>query len=74
MYSKTAEKKRHNRKRYKTFIFRVRRDSALEARLNDYSTMGDTSVNFLMTEALCKHLNCELPHREYSTYKRVRIL
>jgi len=74
MYSETAEKKRHNRKRYKTFIFRVRRESALEARLHEHGMTGETSVNFLMTEALCKHLDCELPHREYSTYKRVRIL
>jgi len=70
----TDEKKRHNRKRYKTYIFRVRKDSALEALLNEHGLTGETSVNFLMTEALCKHLNCELPHREYSTYKRTRII
>lgn len=74
MSPKTAEKRRHNRKAYKTYIFRVRHDSDLEALLARHGEEGETSVNFLFTEALCKYLNCALPHREYSTYRRTRII
>jgi hypothetical protein len=74
MYSETDEKKKHNRKRYRTYIFRVRRDSELEILLNNYGLEGATSVNYMMTEALCKYLDCPIPHREYSSYKRTRII
>ena len=71
--AKTIEKRKHNRKTYRSYIFRVRRGSDLEGLLLKYADEGETSVNFLMTEALCNHLGCSLPHREYRTYKRVRL-
>jgi Rieske Fe-S protein len=68
------DKKKHDKRRYRKIIFRVRRESDLDGLLATYRTEGDTSVNFMITEALCKHLGCELPHREYSTYTRRRIV
>ena len=71
--SKTIEKRKHNRKTYRTYIFRVRRESDLEGLLLKHAQEGETSVNFLVTEVLCNHFGCALPHREYSVYRRVRL-
>ena len=71
---KTIEKRKHNRRTYQGYTFRVRRGSDLATQLEEYAQYGETSVNFLMTELLCKHFGCALPHREYTVYKRVRLV
>ena len=68
--TKTAATQKRNVKRYKTFIFRVRRGSELESRLLNFAEKGNTSINFVITKALCKYFKCALPHYEYRTYKR----
>jgi len=71
---KAAGKAVHCRRRYKQINFRVRRESELLARLEEHCETGNTSVNFLITSALCEYLNCPIPHREYSTYERRRLI
>ena len=68
---KTIEKRKHNRKTYRSYIFRVRRDSDLERLLLNHAAEGDTSVNFLMTDALCDYFGCARPHREYKVRKHI---
>lgn len=74
MDAKTKGKARHCKRTYKQFNFRIRRESALFDVLSDFIKNGDTSLNFLITRALCAYLSCEIPHRQYSTYTRKRIL
>lgn len=72
--TKASATKQRNRKKYKKYTFRVRRDSELVQRLDAFAERGNTSVNFLITKAICKHLKCPLPHWQYETYTRRRIL
>lgn len=67
------QKKRHNKKTYRAFLFRVRRASELERLLLDHAQNGETSVNYLISLALCKYLGCDLPHREYTRTTRTRL-
>ena len=64
----------HDKRKYKKFIFRVRNESDLAVHLRHFSESGDTSINLLMTKLLCSHFECKLPHREYVTYKRKRLI
>jgi len=74
MGAREAGKASHDKRRYKKIIFRVRKESELAAILADHCEAGDTSVNFLITKALCKYLGCPIPHREYLTYTRQRLI
>ena len=66
MQSKTAKKDKHNRKTYKSYLFRVRRDSELLIYLKRQTAEGEYSLNLLITALLCDHFNCRLPHKEYT--------
>lgn len=70
LITKDEATKHRNKKRYRTFIFRVRRNSDLERCILEFAAKGNTSVNFLLTKAICKYFKCNLPHFEYRTYKR----
>jgi predicted HicB family RNase H-like nuclease len=70
----TAYKRKFNRVTYKSYLLRVRRKSDLNALLEAHAAQGETSVNFLVTELLCSHFGCKLPHREYLRTKRERII
>jgi len=67
-------KKRHCLHTYKQVNFRIRRDSELYKAVTEYLNDGETSLNLLVTRALCEYLKCKLPHRQYTTYKRKRII
>jgi predicted HicB family RNase H-like nuclease len=72
--SKTQGKARHCKAKYQQFNFRIRRDSELHAKVVEYLAEGESSLNMLLTRALCAYTGCSLPHREYSTYKRLRLI
>ena len=74
MDARTRNKALHCKRVYKQMNFRVRRQSALYERMEAYLSEGETSLNLLITRALCEYLKCELPHRQYSTYTRHRII
>jgi len=74
MQEKNYETQKRNKRKYKTYIFRVRKDSDLAAELINHAENGSTSVNFVMTAALCNYFKCKLPHREYNRYKREKII
>jgi hypothetical protein len=74
MQSKTAEKGKYNRKTYDVYIFRVRRESQLAARLREHVAEGETSVTFLITIGLCFFLGCPVPHRKYTRTQRTRLI
>jgi hypothetical protein len=74
MQTRTENRRRHNSKTYRSFIFRVRKGSELETRLDEYMAESLYSLNFLLTALLCSKLGCKLPHREYTITKKDRIL
>lgn len=74
MQEKDKNTQRRNQKKYKTYIFRVRHDSELAQLLAEHGESGETSVNFLITAALCNYFKCRIPHREYNRMKRKRII
>jgi hypothetical protein len=71
--ARTTGKAQHCKRRYKQYCFRIRRESQLAAAVETFLTDGNTSLNFLITRALCAYLQCPLPHRQYDTYERKRI-
>lgn len=71
---KQNETNKRNKDKYRTILFRVRRDSELDKLLLEYAINGETSINFLLTKAICKVFNCKLPHRQYTKTKRTRII
>ena len=74
MENKHAETEKRNAKTYTDYRFRVRKDSDLAKLLEDHIENGEVSLNFLMTELLCEHFKCKLPHREYLRTKRIKII
>ena len=74
MDARMRNKALHCKRVYKQVNFRVRRQSVLYAKIEAYLSDGETSLNLLITRALCEYLKCELPHRQYSTYMRRRIV
>ena len=62
---KTEQAKRYNRKSYKSYTIRVRVDSPLEDRLEEYLSWGETSVNFLVNQLLCEYFEVPLHHKWY---------
>ena len=71
---KDYETQKRNAKVYKSYILRVRRDSELAELLAQHGENGTTSVNFIITAALCNFFKCKLPHREYNIYKREKLI
>jgi hypothetical protein len=74
MENRTAQKKRHNKKSYRSILFRVRKGTELDTLLEEHAEHGETSVNFLISIALCNFLKCKLPHREYTRIRRKRMI
>lgn len=74
MQAKDLNTQRRNKRKYKAYIFRVRNDSELAELLMDHAKNGSTSVNFIITAALCNFFKCKLPHRAYNRYKRIKIV
>jgi len=74
MQTKDYNTQKRNKRKYKTYIIRVRRDRELATVLADHAENGSTSVNFIITAALCNFFKCKLPHREYNRYKRKKIV
>jgi predicted HicB family RNase H-like nuclease len=73
MDAREMGKREHTKRRYKQFNFRIRRESELYDAVTEFLAEGDTSLNFLITKALCAYLGVKIPHREYDTYTRQRI-
>lgn len=71
--SETIEKRKFNKKTYRSIIFRVRFNSELDKLLHHHSLHGSFSVNFLITRALCNYFDCPLPHRSYKSWSRYNI-
>jgi hypothetical protein len=59
-------KARYNRRKYKTILYRVPRDSELAARLCAQCDNGE-SVNFLITRLLCEFYGVKPPQKTYIT-------
>lgn len=58
----SKSKQKYNKKAYSNHMFRVRKDSALEDRIQ--AMIADRqSVNWLITELLCDHFNVPIPHK-----------
>jgi len=74
MENKNKETDKRNAKTYTDYRFRVRKDSELAKLLEDHLENGEVSLNFLISELLCKHFECKLPHREYRRTIRERII
>jgi len=74
MQAKDYNTQNRNKRMYNAYIFRVRKDSELAELLIDHAENGSTSVNFIMTAALCNFFKCKLPHRAYNRYKRIPIV
>jgi len=72
--TKTERNQKYNKETYKTYIIRVRGDSALESRLEEYLANGETSVNFLVNQLLCEHFDVPLHHKWYETRKVTRLI
>ena len=70
---RNKQKQDYNKKAYVSYLYRVRADSVLADRLGAFATEGDTSVNFLITKALCEYMGLQLPCKHCFTYKRDRI-
>lgn len=71
---KALETGKRNKRIYWTMPFRVRKDSQLAELLRHHAQEGETSINFLITVALCNFWKCKLPHREYTRHKRVSLI
>jgi len=69
----TRNARKYNTKAYKQYLFRCRRDSVLAERLAHHAEQGETSVNYLITVALCKYLNIPIPHKWYEKTQRTQI-
>ena len=54
--------KRYNKKTYSNYMFRVRKDSQLEVKIQSMIAEGH-SLNWLLTELICNHLSVPMPHR-----------
>ena len=70
---RTAQKRKYNKAAYVSYLFRVRAESELADRLGAYVTDGNTSINFLITAALCNYLGVKLPHKYYDVTQRTQI-
>ena len=54
--------KRYNKKTYSNYMFRVRKDSELEVKIQSMIAEGH-SLNWLLTELICNHLGVPMPYR-----------
>jgi len=70
--ARTRAKTRHNRRKYKTILFRVPKDSELAARLCAQSENGE-SVNYLITRLLCEFYDVKPPQKKFIRRKTRRI-
>ena len=68
-----AHKRKYNKRTYVQHLFRVRAESELASRLKTHIAFGETSLNFLITSALCNYFGVELPHKYYDVTRRTQI-
>ena len=54
--------KKYNKATYANHMFRVRKDSQLEEKIQEMIAQGH-SLNWLLTELICKHLDVPIPHK-----------
>ena len=73
MGNSTRGARKYNTKAYKQHLFRYRKDSALAERLAHHAEEGETSVNYLITVALCTYLDTPIPNKWYEKTQRTKI-
>jgi len=54
--------KKYNKSAYANHMFRVRKDSQLEEKIQSMIAEGH-SLNWLLTELICSHFNVPIPHK-----------
>ena len=74
MSDSTHGKRKYNAKSYKSFILRVRRDSALLRHMEKYAETAEVSISFLLTRLLCDYFGCGFPHRRYVRRRIIRVI
>jgi len=72
--NKTNHARKYNKKAYKAYTVRVRVDSPLEDRLEEYLATGETSVNFLVNKLLCEYFDVPLHHKWYNMREVTRLV
>ena len=65
MHNDSKRVQKYNSDTYKHFTFRVRSDTPLADKLEEYLADGEYSINFLITKLLCEHFEVKLPHKYY---------
>ena len=58
----TEAKRSYNAATYNSHIYRIRKGCALDDRVSGYKACGG-SMNWLITELLCRHFDVPMPHR-----------
>jgi hypothetical protein len=64
----------HDKRTYRKFILRIRRDSELLREMERHAKEGKVSINFLTVSTLCDFFGVPLAHREYTITERRKIL
>ena len=60
----TESKGKYNKKAYAQYILRIRKNSELNACIDNFKSMPGTSLNALIIKLLCKHFDVSIPHPE----------
>ena len=72
--TKLERNQKYNKETYKTYMVRVRGDSALEGCIREYLASGETSVNFLVNQLLCEYFDVPLHHKWYEQRKITQLI